>query len=304
MALLPIDMDILPASDDRVFKLLLTHPEAKLGLKHLVSAITLCPVIDVLVRNNELPVEDTEEKLEKFDVNCTVGDDMQIDLEMQASRIKEERGNEHKNLKGKSIYYVCDLHSSQSSKGRRYDKLARTYQVTFCSYTIFPERTDFVNPFSIRHDIDNGQLSDAIHVIFVELSKLSNVLEKPAEEMTDIEKWSVFFNYADNPKYREIVNEVIESEEVLGMAATLLMEISKDEKERAIFRSRRMYQSDLESNMLTAEQEGIRIGEQIGLEKGKILAYNDVGLSVMDISKKLGISEETVNQVLSQLPRV
>ena len=36
------------------------------------------------------------------------------------------------------------------------------------------------------------------------------------------------------------------------------MIVSKDEKERAIFRSRRMYQSDLESNMATAEERGKR----------------------------------------------
>ena len=38
------------------------------------------------------------------------------------------------------------------------------------------------------------------------------------------------------------------------------MIVSKDEKERAIFRSRRMYQSDLESNMATAEERGRRAG--------------------------------------------
>ena len=41
------------------------------------------------------------------------------------------------------------------------------------------------------------------------------------------------------------------------MAGNLLMSVSKDEKERAIFRSRRMYQSDLESNLATAEAKGI-----------------------------------------------
>ena len=34
------------------------------------------------------------------------------------------------------------------------------------------------------------------------------------------------------------------------------MSVSKDERERAIFRSRRMYQSDLESNIATAEGRG------------------------------------------------
>jgi len=37
------------------------------------------------------------------------------------------------------------------------------------------------------------------------------------------------------------------------MTGDLLMSVSKDERERAIFRSRRMYQSDLDSNIATAE---------------------------------------------------
>jgi predicted transposase/invertase (TIGR01784 family) len=39
------------------------------------------------------------------------------------------------------------------------------------------------------------------------------------------------------------------------------MSISKDERERAIFHSRRMYQTDLESNLATAEERGKRTGK-------------------------------------------
>ncbi|MDR1943534.1 MAG: Rpn family recombination-promoting nuclease/putative transposase, partial [Synergistaceae bacterium] len=96
------------------------------------------------------------------DMNCKIDDGSQVDLEMQASRIEEDSDGGHKNLKGKSIYYLCDLHSSQPSKGlRRYDKLAQTYQVTFCSYTVFPNLPDYANSFSMRHDASNGLLSDA-----------------------------------------------------------------------------------------------------------------------------------------------
>jgi hypothetical protein len=38
------------------------------------------------------------------------------------------------------------------------------------------------------------------------------------------------------------------------MAGNLLMSVSKDERERAIFRSRRMFQSDQESNIATIEK--------------------------------------------------
>jgi len=86
----------------------------------------------------------------------------------------------------------------------------------------------------------------------VELTKLNEVLKKPVEEMTDMERFSVFLRYAEHPDYREVVNKVIESREGLAVAGEMLMSISKDERERAIFRNRRIALADQESNMITA----------------------------------------------------
>ena len=269
MALLPMDYEILPPSDDRVFKLLLTSPDSKPVLIDLISAIIGQKVSNVEVRNNEVPPEDTDEKAERLDVNCVTDDGSQVDLEMQASRIEEVSDGNHQNLKGKSIYYLCDLHSSQSAKGkRRYDKLARTYQVTFCSYTVFPERVDYLNTYKLCNVQDGELLSDAIQIVYVELSKLKEIMKKSVSDMTDMEKWAVFFQYASEPTERATVNKVIESKEALQMAGDLLMSISKDERERAVFRSRRMYQTDLASNLATAEDRGERRGIEIGERRG------------------------------------
>lgn len=46
------------------------------------------------------------------------------------------------------------------------------------------------------------------------------------------------------------------------MASELLMSISQDEHERALFRSRRMAETDRISDLATAEDRGIRIGRQ------------------------------------------
>ena len=139
MGILPKDMELLPPSDDRVFKRLFTSDEiSKPALADLISATIGEPVTDVLVRNNELPSSDTEEKDQRFDVNCVMDQNRQADVEMQASYIQETPDGKHENLKGKGVYYLCDLHSSQSARGKkRYDQLSRTYQITFCSYTVF-----------------------------------------------------------------------------------------------------------------------------------------------------------------------
>ena len=283
MGLLPMDLDILPPSDDRVFKLILTSEDAKPVLMDLISSIIKRPVVEVEVRNNEIPSGDTEEKAERFDVNCRIDDGSQVDLEMQASRIQEESDGEHQNLKGKSIYYLCDLHSSQPSKGvRRYDKLARTYQVTFCSYTVFPDRDEYVNSFSLRHDKDNELLSDAIHVVYVELSKLHEIMKKAVADMTDLEKWSIFFRYASDPTHRETVNEV-------------LMSISQDERERAVFRSRRMYQTDLQSDLATAEDRGERRGR---IEVARNLLK--INLPLEQITLATGLTSEEVERLRTE----
>ena len=296
MGLLPMNADILPPSDDRVFKLILTSEDAKPVLMDLISSIIKLPVVEVEVRNNEIPSCDTEEKAERFDVNCRIDDGSQVDLEMQASRIQEESDGGYQNLKGKSIYYLCDLHSSQPSKGvRRYDKLARTYQVTFCSYTVFPRRIEYVNSFSLRHDGDNELLSDAIHVVYVELSKLHEIMKKSVADMTDLEKWSIFFQYASDPAHRETVNEVIASKEVLQMARDLLMSISQDERERAVFRSRRMYQTDLQSDLATAEDRGEHRGR---IEVARNLLK--INLPLEQISMATGLTSEEVERLRTE----
>ena len=301
MGLLPMEADILPPSDDRVFKLILTSPEAKPVLIDLISSIIKRPVVDVVVRNNEIPPEDTQEKAERLDVNCYIDDNSQVDLEMQASRIEEDSDGQHRNLKGKSVYYLCDLHSSQPAKGiRRYDTLARTYQVTFCSYTVFPERKSYLNSFSLRHDEDNEQLCNAIQVVYVELSKLQEIIKKSVGDMTDLEKWAVFFRYADEPSHRETVNKVIASKEVLQMAGNLLMSISQDERERAVFRSRRMYQTDQQSNIATAEDRGVQRGRAEGrVERNIEIARQalQMKMSAADIAKLTGLTYEEVERL-------
>ena len=62
MIILPPDMDILSPVDDHIFKTLLTHPNAKPVLIDVLSASIDRKVTDAVVRNNELPVSDDNEK--------------------------------------------------------------------------------------------------------------------------------------------------------------------------------------------------------------------------------------------------
>lgn len=77
------------------------------------------------------------------------------------------------------------------------------------------------------------------------------------------------------------------------MAGELLMSISQNERERAIFRSRRKFQTDYESDMATSLDNGISIARK---DREIEIAQNAIhmNLPIADIAKLMGLScEET-----------
>lgn len=80
------------------------------------------------------------------------------------------------------------------------------------------------------------------------------------------------------------------------MAGNLLMSISQDERERAVFRSRRMYQTDLQSNLATAEDRGERRGRVEGRAEGMTASIQSLmdtmGWTIEQAMAALKIPEE------------
>ena len=69
------------------------------------------------------------------------------------------------------------------------------------------------------------------------------------------------------------------------MASNLLMNISQDERERAVFRSRRMYQSDMDSNIATIVKK-----HDFEIARNMLAA----GEPVEKVMKYFGLSREEV----------
>ena len=285
--------ELLPPSEDGVFKTLMTHPDAEPVLRDVVESYLRFPVVKVAVKNVELPISDINEKRERFDVSCTVNDGSQLDVEMQSeSMTGDSQRSDHQVVKGRAIYHLCDLHSGQSGRSIRYDKLMRSFQVTFCGYTVFPEHNSFVRRFSFR-DENGMELSGAVGIIFVELTKLGDVLKKPVETMTGEEIWSIFFAYGADQKYSDLLGKMIVAKEEIKMAKELLQTISRDENERARFRARRKFQMDMEHNLLVARDEGRDEGEEA---KAVAIAKNllEMNLPIEQIVKATGLTHEEI----------
>ena len=105
------------------------------------------------------------------------------------------------------------------------------------------------------------------------------------DKLTPLEMWSIFFKFAPDIKRRDVVNKVIAEKGEIAMASALLMEISQDEHQRAKYRSRRMFETDQTSNILTAEKRG---ENRKALEGARNLKAE--GIPHVVISKALGLT--------------
>ncbi|MCL1791889.1 MAG: Rpn family recombination-promoting nuclease/putative transposase [Peptococcaceae bacterium] len=284
--------ELLPPYEDGVFKTLLTHPDAKPVLRDIVESYLRFPVVKVEVRNVELPISDINEKRERFDVNCTINDGSQLDVEMQSEAMTgDSLRKNHKIVKSRAIYHLCDLHSGQDGRSIRYDKLLRSFQMTFCGYTVFPKSEHFVSRYNFRDEY-GMELSDAVGIVFIELTKLDDVVKRSAETMTGEEAWSVFFAFGSDPKYRELLNKLMAVRREIKMANELLQSISKDEIERARFRSRRMFRMDMEHSLIAARDEG-------ETSKAKNIARNLLKRNrpIEEIMEDTGLTQDEVKKL-------
>ena len=110
--------------------------------------------------------------------------------------------------------------------------------------------------------------------------------------MSSSEYWAVYFRYLTDMKKRQKINEIVEAEEGIAMASEVVLNISKDEIERARLRSELKYELDTQSRIVEAKREGIREGQEETARNA--LAK---GLSVELIREITGLTTEEIEKL-------
>ncbi|MBO7121650.1 MAG: hypothetical protein J6V90_00020, partial [Treponema sp.] len=105
----------------------------------------------------------------------------------------------------------------------------------------------------------NG-LADRLNVIFIDLLTIKRLVGTPVESLTPLQKWGLFFSYADDESKAEYVRQIAKSEEGIMEADRIAQRMSEDDanwfRQNSIDIGRRDYYS------------GIAAATEKGLKKG------------------------------------
>jgi len=243
--------DIINPCWDNVFKAIFTKdtPESRGALEFLLSAILGRVLTVLMIAANEPPVDSLNERQIRYDINCKFdnGDLCNIEMTLSPDSFEPVRLE----------YYSSKLFTNQDIRGKNksYNDLKHSYQIALLVNDPIYKDDVFVHHFKHYDEVNKVSLGGRSHIIVIELAKLEQIAKKPVSEMTALERWAVFFRYTPDKDKRELVNEIIESEEGIAMAGQVLLHISKDEQERARLTSEYKYVVDLQSKTVDARRE-------------------------------------------------
>jgi len=260
-------LDILPPTDDWVFKLLFGDERNKSMLIDLLQSFVELPKEDfeLIFLDTHLKKEFEEDKLGILDVKVKTASGKIINIEIQVNP---------QNYIGKRIsFYKSRLIAQQIGEREEYKKIQKVICILITSFPLFPKKKDYLNNFYFYNPKNNLLFEDIPEeIITLEIPKLPEY-----NDGSTLYNWLHFLKSST----REDFEMVAERNPEIRKAVNTLYHLSTDEQKRMEYTARLIAKLDKNSQLSEARDEGR------AQEREYILKLLDQGLSPEEIKQRL-----------------
>ena len=214
----------LDLKNDIVFKSFFSKEckESAYCRQKMLSAVIGRTVTETKVLNPEILPTRTDGKFPRLDIHCKLDDGSEVDVEIQNSMYQDDQ------IK-RSIYYAAALTQNALTSGDQYNLLPHIYQIMFMDFTVV-EDNRLHHAYTFKERENHEELSDIVQIHYVELPKITEILKRPAEELSELEFWSILIISKEQPKARNLLEKLAQKEEMI-MANALLSTMSQSQQE-------------------------------------------------------------------------
>ena len=274
---------IIPMTNDRMFKAVLTSKEARDYLVDIISGITGLPKEDLkrdmTFKNSEHPVSAISESKKISDLVVEVKEGV-INLEMNETYYKK--------LVDRNFEYIVKLKSNLV--GESYNEIKKVIQINFDNFNKYNDER-IVIKFEMMDEtgIKEGVSLESYHVI------LPNVKEKYYNEREKdelVRKLVILVEERD-----EELQKLIDANMELRPVGKKMVEISRDEELNGIY-DREEHERRVRNSLIEdALEDGWNRGKKEGIEAGKKEGKEQGIKEGIEEGKKEGIKEGKVQGI-------
>ena len=283
------EVDMLPLSNDYVFKRIFGKGGNEKILKSLLEAILKINIQKIEVKNPEIPKEAIDEKLSILDIKAEINENTIIDVELQVGNTTA--------LERRLVVYNAKLIAGEIKVSEKYQKAKDTIVICIINDNVVKrnaylslamlkyEKTEEIRYVNIGYEKEEEYLTDMVKYYIIELPKFKKKKPKVADLL---EKW-LYVIGGDQKMMEEYKKENEEIKEAIEQ----LKEMSADEYERELYEIRERSRLTYNTEMYEARRKGLVEGEQ--QEKKRIAKkMKEKGAEMEYIKEMTGLTEEEI----------
>ena len=298
------EVDMLPLSNDYVFKRIFGKGGNEKILKSLLEAILRIEIQKIEIKNPEIPKETIDEKLSILDIKAEINDNTIIDIELQVGNTTA--------IERRLIVYNAKLIAGEIKVSEKYQKAKDTIVICIINDNVVKrnaylslamlkyEETEEIRYVNMEYEKEEEYLTEMVKYYIIELPKFKKKKPKVADLL---EKW-LYVIGGD----RKMMEECKKENEEIKEAVEQLTQMSADEYERELYeireRSRLTYNTEIYEARRQGEAKGKEEGVKEGIEKGEKESKLKIAkkllerkMSTQEIAEITGLKEEEIEKL-------
>ena len=282
------EVDMLPLSNDYVFKRIFGKGGNEKILKSLLEAILKISIQKIEVKNPEIPKEAIDEKLSILDIKAEINENAIIDIELQVGNTTA--------LEKRLVVYNAKLIAEEIKVSEKYQKAKDTIVICIINDNVVKrnaylslamlkyEKTEEIRYVNMGYEREEQYLTDMVKYYIIELPKFKKKKPKVADLL---EKW-LYVIGGD----RKMMEECKKENEEIKEAVEQLTQMSADEYERELYEIRERSRLSYNTEMYEARRKGIEEGKKEIAKKMK-----EKGTDIAYIIEITGLTKEEIKEL-------
>ena len=284
------EVDMLPLSNDYVFKRIFGKGGNEKILKSLLEAILKISIQKIEVKNPEIPKEAIDEKLSILDIKAEINENTIIDIELQVGNTTA--------LEKRLVVYNAKLIAGEIKVSEKYQTAKDTIVICIINDNVVErnaylslamlkyEKTEEIRYVNMGYEKEEEYLTEMVKYYIIELPKFKKKKPKIADLL---EKW-LYVIGGD----QKMMEECKKENEEIKEAVEQLTKMSADEYERELYEIRERSRLTYNTEINEARREGEKRGEKRS-KKEIAKKMKDKGAEIDFIKEVTGLTEEEIN---------
>ena len=287
------EVDMLPLSNDYVFKRIFGKGGNERILKSLLEAILKIHIQKIEIKNPEIPKETIDEKLSILDIRAEINESTIIDIEMQVGNTTA--------IDRRLVVYNAKLIAGDIKVSEEYNKAKDTIVICILNDNVLKrnaylslamlkyEETEEIRYVDMGYKKEDKYLTKMCKYYIIELPKFKKKKPKVADLL---EKW-LYVIGGD----QKMMNECKDENEEIKEAVKQLKEMSADEYERELYEIRERSRLTYNTEMNEARRKGLAEGRAEGRAEGKAKGKAEEKKEIAKKMKDKGLAIELIQEI-------